>query len=308
MKGTLQHCNLTSTQYNYQEFANQLQSQYGFEELGSGSFGVVLGASHCTVKLVKDINRCQELKHEKQIYEEIEKHKHLGLIGRIPQFNLYQELNTFCHFNMEKIYAPIVTVDDGDKQRVGYVIDELNNNYLFKDLKPKRGIYHVPKNNVHHMPWRKLIHFYVNHYDLNFKYKSDERGDIMGQNVLITNFTQNKVQEFSFAVGQLLSFIILDCQILPFDVEIVIGTSEVDYQSTIYMYDFNECVFIQPHLNMNILASEAARSMYSKDGRHYYPNQLNPFYQDFYNGLIDHRTANEIIFIDTMLNHYQNYF
>src|SRR5438445_9658125 len=124
MQGSLQNCNLTSTQYNYNQFANQLQDQYGFEQIGEGSMGLVLGASHCTIKLVKDIKRCHELEHEKQIYKEIENHDKSHLIGRIPQFNLYQELDTFCHFNMEKIYAPIVTIDDGDKQRVGYIIDQ----------------------------------------------------------------------------------------------------------------------------------------------------------------------------------------
>ena len=309
MEGSVSNCNLTSSYYDANKFINELQNKYGFEKIGEGGFGVVLGANSCTVKIVKDIKRCEELKYEKRIYQTIEKTPHNHLLGRIPRFNLYHELTTYCHFNLEKIYAPISTFDDdNDKQRVGYAISETDDAYLFKDIKEKRGTYKVDKTLLHVLLWRKIIHFYINHYDVNFKYKDENRGDIMGLNNLVNTFTQDNVVQYCEAIGQLVSFLILDCDVFPFDVEIVLGTNENDRVPVIYMYDFNEATFIPDNMNIDLVALTAAKSLYSKDGKHYYPNNKNPFYNHFYNGLIDNRSLENIHFIDAMLEHYNSYF
>jgi hypothetical protein len=308
MEGSVTNCNLESSYYDAQIFIKELHQKYGFEQIGEGGFGLVLGANACTVKIVKDIKRCKELKYEKSIYEKIESIPHEYLLGRIPKFNLYHELTTYCHFNLEKIFPPLSAFDEGDKQRVGYALYESDDTYFFKDIKPKRGVYEVNQNTLHVLPWRKIIHFYINHYDPNFKYKDDSRGDIMGFNALVNSFTQEKVAEYCFAIGQLISFIILDCGVFPFDVELVLGTNEHNRVPVIYMYDFNEATFIPETMSMDLVASTAARSLHLKDGKHYYPNQKNPFYNQFYNGLIDNRSLEQIHFIDSMLQHYNHYF
>ncbi len=91
----------------------------------------------------------------------------------------------------------------------------------------------VDINNLFYMPRRKIIHFYINHYDLNFKYKSDDKGDMYGLNILVNTFG-DYVKELTFAMGQLLSFLILDCKILPFDIEVAVGCGE-DKISNIYI-------------------------------------------------------------------------
>lgn len=312
MEGSIDKCNLTSTKFNYSQIVQNLQSTYGFEKIGEGGFGVVLGAKSCAIKIIKDIKRCKELVHEKEIYQRIEENKsNVNLIGRIPQFNIYKELTTYCHFNTERILPPLSEYDTGDDdQRAGYVIssDNDNNTYQFKDLKAKRGIYNVDKNDVHVVSWRKIIHFYINHYNPNFKEKSEERGDILGMKPLIEAFTENKVMEFCFAIGQLLAFLIIDCDIFPFDIEVVVGTSESNREVTIYMYDFNECTLISEQMNLNLVASEAARSMYAKDGKNYFPNNKNPYYPYFYDGFTKNRPNHQVDFIDKILDHYNNNF
>lgn len=77
MKGGVANCNITSN-YNYNKFVSQLENQYGFEKIGEGGFGVILGVKQCVVKLIKDIKRCQELKNEIAFYNRIEsKYQHL---------------------------------------------------------------------------------------------------------------------------------------------------------------------------------------------------------------------------------------
>lgn len=161
MKGSLNTCTLTSDSYNYNEMINELKNKYAFDTIGEGGFGVVLGSKACAIKIVKDLKRCDELKKEKAIYEVIEATPNYTS-GRIPKYNLYNELSTFCQFNLEKINSPLSEYDESEyKTRVGYVIDEVNSQYLFRDM--KKGIYLVNKNKISIKPYRKIIHFYVNH-------------------------------------------------------------------------------------------------------------------------------------------------
>lgn len=303
MEGEVSLCTLKSS-YNYNKFINELTNKYGFEQIGEGGFGIILGVKSCVIKLIKDIKRCQELKGEIEVYNRIDLKWKDGLLGNIPKFNLYNELNDYCHFNMERIYGPLLEYDDGEKVKVGYLLD----NNKFKFFNSKYGQKEVNINYLDNMPRRKLIHFYINHYDVNFKYKSDERGDIYGLNMLVETFTENQIKIFTFAVGQLISFLILDCDILPFDIEVVIGTTKNDKQSRIYMLDFNECLFITDNMSTLLIASEAARSLYNKDGKFYFPNRNNLYYPYFVDGLKDQRNSKQIDFIDTILQQYNNMF
>lgn len=308
MKGSLNTCSLTSTTYNYNQMVNELKNKYAFENIGEGGFGVVLGssgASNCAIKLVKDLKRCDELKKETAFYKVIEETPN-HTSGRIPKYNLYDELTTFCQFNMEKINSPLSEYDESEyKTRVGYVIDETDNQYLFRDMKIKRGVYLVDKDKVLIKPYRKIIHFYVNHYDVNFKEQSEQRGTLYGLNQLVLAFTKEKVQEFCFALGELVSYMIFDCNIIPYDVEIVVGCGE-DRLCTLYMYDFNECQFIDGKTKINMVALIAAKSLYNKDGKFIYPNDKHPYYNYFVNGMKHNRNDDDLI--DDILNHYNSFF
>lgn len=307
MQGDIKTCTLTSNEYNYIQMMKELQNHYGFDKIGEGGFGVVLGAKSCAIKLIKDIKRCEELEKEKAFYERIEANKPYGLLGRIPAYNLYNKLIDFCHFNTEKINSPLSEYDESEyKTRVGYVLKEFGTQYIFHDMKPKRGSYLLDKDKVSMKANRKIIHFYVNHYDVNFKAQSDERGNIMGLKPLIQAFTELKVKEFCYALGQLVSFMIIDCNIYPFDVENVIGTGD-DRVCTLYMYDFNECVFIDTD-NLDLIALISAKSLFNKDGKHYYPNNKHIFYSYFVDGLKYNRTDTQNVFIDMMLNQYNAMF
>lgn len=298
MKGGVATCDITSN-YNYNTFVSQLEQKYGFEQIGEGGFGVILGVKQCVVKLVKDIKRCKELKNEIAFYNRIESKQRTDLWGRVPKFSIYEELNEYCHFNIERIYSPLLEYDDGKKERVGYLIGD-----EFKFLKTKYPNEIVDVNNLFYMPRRKIIHFYINHYDLNFKYKSDDKGDMYGLNILVNTFG-DYVKELTFAMGQLLSFLILDCKILPFDIEVAAGCGK-DKISKIYMFDFNECIFAD-NMSLDLMAKEAARSMYAKDGKHYFPNDKNLYYEDFKLGMLYECNKEESEFIEVILDYYNQF-
>lgn len=296
-------CDIRATN-NLKTFINQLEN-YGFESIGEGGFGKVMSYKSCAIKILKDLKRCQELKHEMSIYKRIKERWTRELMGKIPTYNLFEQINNdYCHFNMQRIYAPLTEYDDGDKIHVGYYLD----NQVFKNLKPKYGVMTVDATELQPMPRRRIIHFYVNHFDRDFKYRSEERGDLYGMNALVNTFGEAYVKQYSFALGQVLSFLVLDCEILPFDVEIILGTIEHDPKVTLYVLDYNEAQFIDADWSLDIIASEIARSMYSKDGRHYYPNVNNKYYPDFVEGVLDGRTPQHIQFLNVVLNVYNLFF
>ncbi len=297
MKGDISTCTISSN-YDYTKFVSELEHKYGFEQIGMGGFGIIMGVKNCVVKLIKNIKRCQELKNEIAFYERIESNWDNQLLGRVPKFSIYEEFNDYCHFNTERIYSPLLEYDDGQKTKVGYLIGD------FKFLKTKYPNAKVNQEDLYYMPRRKLIHFYINHYDKNYKEKSDDRGEMYGLNILVNTFGDEYIKWLTFSMGQLLAFLIVNCQIYPFDIEVVVGCS-TDKQSRIYMLDFNECLFIDNKMNIDVIAKEAARSMISKDGKHYFPNKNNIYYDDFKNGMISNRDEEETEFILNILIYYK---
>ena len=312
-KGTVGLCDLTpnSLNYNYDNTINDLENIYGFKYIGEGGFGVVLGNDNCVVKIIKDISRCTELEKEKQIYNIIETQRDTNLIGKIPKFHIYNHLNTFCHFNTEKIYPALSGWGDinDDDYGSGYVISSNNNMYTFNDLDGE--IYGIKKDNVYSIDRPgNLIHFYINHFDMNLKEKLDNnQGYLFGLNNLTKYFSDENIKIFSYAVGQLLSFLIFKCGIAPIDIEVVIGSKDKNNREpTIFIYDFNECILIDNTMNINSFCEYITQSLYLKNGKNYFPSLKNPYYTYFSKGFLDYTDKSNKVIAECILNLYNSKF
>lgn len=299
MKGTVDQCTITPENRNYQymDVIDKLESQYGFKEIGEGGFGVILAGNNCAIKIIKDIRRCTELDKEKAIYNIIESNRPLPGTAKIPAFGLYAELDTFCHFNIERIHSPLSgwgSMDEDDYGN-GYVLKRQNNTYTFRDLQGE--IYEIPKNKVYGIDRPgSLIHFYVNHFDPDMKEKLDQnQGILMGLNVLTFYFTKEHVIEYTFEIGKLLSFLMFVCYIIPTDIEIVLASkSSTEHEIVPFIYDFNESTIYNQTLSPEILCPILARSMYAKNGKYYFPNKSNPYYKAFYMGFVEESANPEL--------------
>ena len=129
-----------------------------------------------------------------------------------------------------------------------------------------------------------LIHFYLNHFDVNLKEKLDnDQGILCGKKILERLFTPEMIKIYTEAIGELLSFLIFDLKVIPNDIEIVLGTSsKEDRIVKPFIFDFNECDFYE-NINENTIY-RLAKSMYNKNGRSYFPNSKNSYYQYFLKG------------------------
>lgn len=293
MLGRVDRCDLTAHKsgYDYKAVMRELQGKYGFNKIGEGAFGVILGGENCVIKIIKDISRCPELVKEKEIYEVIE-HKRgqmIGIRAKVPKYHIYNEFVDFCHFNTERIYSPLSGYGDpfGDGEAgYGYVVDEDQFSYLMitpdgdRVTKSKDEVYLIDRAGG-------LVHFYVNHFDKDLRLKLDNyQGILMGRDNLEKYFGTNIVEQFAYSIGQLMSFLMLDCQIIPIDIEIVIGSTSKDNRVAIpYIYDFNEALLAIDFKGTSIY-DRMAQAMYSKNGKNYFPNAENPYYRYFYSGFV----------------------
>ena len=315
MQGTVKECNLspTSTNYNYQGMLTDLQNKYGFENLGEGAFGSVLGNNICAIKVIKDVKRCAELSKEKEIYSIIEEHRDkLDTIkGKIPHFILFEELQDFCHFNMDRIYPPLSGYGDiyeDEDHGYGYVLNSQDDRYLLNDIENGQQIW-IDQRKVYSIDRPgSLIHFYVNYYDPNLKEKLDKnQGILMGKNQLERNF--GNLAGFTHQIGQLLSFLVFVCHVAPFDVEVVIGSKgKNDRTLAPYFYDFNESEIIPKFSNLDTLYTYVAKSMFSKNGKFYFPNKNNPYYEHFRMGFAYFASPQNPGEVDEILNRYNAMF
>lgn len=304
MRGSVESCNLSPpSNYDYKATETELQNKYGFKNLGEGGFGVVLGNEACAIKLIKDVKRCPELAKEKDIYQAIQERLNPGLFkARVPRFNLYGELNTFCHFNIEKIFSPLSgwgdVYDEDDQHGHGYVLSSQNGKYVLNDIS-RNQLLLVGKNSVYDIDRPgNLIHFYINHFDSSTKIKLDNnQGILLGRDYLEKYFTVQMIQEYIKEIGKLLSFLIFQVGILPTDIEVVLGsTNKENREVTPFIYDFNEASFFKS-INDNVIA----RSLYNKNGRFYFPNNKNPYYSFFREGFLSYGSQ-------SVLDEYNNLF
>jgi len=295
MRGTVSKCDLTPSNksYDYKSTVTSLEDKYGFKNLGEGGFGVVIGNENCAIKIVKDISRCPEMVKEKEIYTAIQqKLDSSNFKSRIPHFSLYEELDDFCHFNIERIFSPLSgwgDIYDDDNYGHGYALTRNDNAYVFNDINTKQLIL-IDKDKVFPIDRPgNLIHFYINHFDPNTKIKLDNnQGILMGRNYLEKYFTVQKIHEYIREIGKLLAFLISDVRLVPTDIEIVLGSkNKQDREVVPFIYDFNESSLIPSNTNPNTMIGLVARAMYNKNGKNYFPNNKNPYYQSFKEGFIE---------------------
>lgn len=236
------------TSYDYLETMNELINKYHFEKLSEGGFGVIVGNDSCVVKLVKDISRCSEMTKEQQIYQRIEDQRYhiQDFAGKIPKFHIFSKLKNFCHFNMERIFSPFSgfgdMMDDEEKFGHGYVIsDHKRNKYLFKA--EHKEPFEIDNDEVYLIGRHgKLAHFYVNCKVNPYERSSldNNQGILMGQNTLENLFTPHNIQNYVYSIGQIMGFLIFQCNIVPTDVEVVIASrSKNDRTLCPYIYDKN---------------------------------------------------------------------
>jgi hypothetical protein len=305
MKGNTLKCDLTPQEknYSYQDTIKDLENKYGFLEIGEGSFGKILSAGNCVVKIIKDIKRCNELAKEKEVYQRITNDpRSNSFFAKFPKYHLYEELTDFCHFNMQKIHSPVSgygnIYDDDSETGFGFVVTENENKVLMitndgsKKLLNKEDVYAIDKPG-------NLIHFYINHFDVNLKEKLDNnQGILLGKSHLEKMFTPDVIKIYCQAIGELIAFLIFDLMVIPNDVEIVLGTDSSTNRIVIpYITDFNECDFIKEFNDGTLF--RIGKALYNKNGRFYFPNRKNPYYSYFVNGFLKNYTEekNKVLII-----------
>jgi len=289
LRGNPLECNLTpiNKNYNHQAMIDQLITRYGFSQLGEGSFGVALATENCVVKVVKNVNRCGELEKERAVYQKIKANpKSDTFFAKFPKYHLYNQLESFCHFNMQKIWSPLSGYGDlyDDEAGYGHGFVAYNQEGTV-GLVEEGKLMEMDQSNIYPIDRPgNLLHFYVNHFDSDLKEKLDnDQGILLGKAQLEKMFTQNIVELYTAAIGELLSFLIFDLFVIPNDIEVVLGTaSKEDRVVRPYILDFNECDSFTDFSENNI--ERIARSMYNKNGRFYFPNSGNQFFPFFYEG------------------------
>lgn len=326
ISGTAIECNLEASDsdggdmVDIEEFKKELIDKYGFEILGEGSFGIVLANSTtgCAIKILKDLDRCNELQKEKALYELFEsKRPELSkYFASIPNFLMYKYYYEFCHINIQRLYSPLSgygNIDDDDYGH-GYVtsLNAKTSEVLFYDLNGEKPIklfiddvYPIDRPG-------SLIHFYINHYDGMLKDKLDNgQGILMGSKELLNNFGNDNVMRYAFEIGRLLSFLILELHVVPVDIEIVLATTNDLKNGRLvrpFFIDFNESYILDNQKQSPLIYANA---MYYKNGKNYFPNIDNPFYDSFAAGFLHDYNEHEyekLQLVQEILNEYNKKF
>lgn len=273
-------CKVLPRAYNFDAAAHELQDE-GFEPIGQGGFGVIMARDACVVKLIKDVDRCDELDTERRVHQCMDVPSHYG--ARVPQFEVIGHHNDYCHFNMERLLSPVSTwgdiYEDDEDYGHGVVLRENKRGFEVVD----GGVEWRRKVDPIERPGR-LVHLYVNHYDPDLHVQLDNgQGVLMGPRALEQLlFNHHEVARLTYDVGQLLAYLIFECHVIPSDVEVVLATTHTDRVARAYIYDFNECSFWR-HWSPAV-AERVARAMYAKNGKHYFPTADNPYWIPFARG------------------------
>jgi len=316
-----------------------LLKEHGFDKIGEGGFGIVMvnpKERNCAIKFLKDSDRCEELVHEYNISHQLFTNNpyNFGLTKPI----LFKKTDiifegkpiNYCQFNQRIVEGPSTLIGDiiGTKRDVDgnefYLLTTMFDEQFFeqelnlKDIQFYKEemddfsyIINIPKNNSN---WEKLntlkveglkslIHLYINKEDFNV-YEPD-RGHIRG----FTNLKKHNMlsietlQEISFKLGLILSYIMLKRNISPNDVEVVLQKNK-DYGLTPTIIDFNEVIITtDPDL--------LVKGMFNKNGKEIFPSETfydtknpNPLYNSFKSGFTDNLNDERLALAEIILDKY----
>ena len=99
LTGTVTECTIRPAMetYQFEEVAQELMETFQFEPLGQGGFGLILGGEDCVIKLIKDVQRCNELEQERRIYQIIDQKRQLldTIEAKIPTLRIFSQLADF---------------------------------------------------------------------------------------------------------------------------------------------------------------------------------------------------------------------
>lgn len=99
----------------------------------------------------------------------------------------------------------------------------------------------------------------------------------------------------------------IQCKILPVDIEVVLGSKSKDQREIIpYIYDFNESSIY--NANQENIAFLLAKSMFYKNGKYYFPNHKNPYYNSFQTGFILSQPPEHQLLASSILTEYNKFF
>jgi len=314
MEGNSDNCELKATNraIRYNDVVAWLESN-NFEVIGEGGFGKIYSDGNCLIKLIKNLDRCRELEIEKTIYEQLSgrpPESFPPIEVKIPDFRLFEKLESFCHFNMMKIYPTIskwgrCAVNDG----WGYVQHKVGNNYQCFDAESGQ-IITVPSSDVTVVDRPgQLHHFYINEPDVNMRHKLENyQGILLGLGYLERYYGEANIQKFVTEIGKFVSYIMLAYHIVPTDIEIVIGSSsKSDRTPQVYIYDFNEAGILDSSTvrELEQLSVIFANSMFYKNGKKYFPSLGNKYYSYFRDGFVSvHQDSKSRLLAENILDVY----
>jgi hypothetical protein len=216
--------------------------------VGSGNFGLVITNKSSVIKLMYDINSCEDLFREAQIQEKA------------------------YHLLKDIVYVPKV------ENVFSYITDYKNRNYLCGIQMEKVPIIE---------PYRALMHMPLGYkqYDLDTRWSKDYRNPVSESNPVRGYYASNEtleeeweeegvdltIEKVAFTMGKALRKLI-DNGIIPMDLEWIYGG-----EGKIYLIDFGLCEFgrIDPDTFLN---SKSSRSLYVD---YYVPHKGHRGYDEF---------------------------
>lgn len=197
----------------------------------------------------------------------------------------------FPYFNMRRIYPTMSKWIGADGEETwGHVQKQIDDNYQCFDMEIQQ-IVSVPREKVTLIDRPgNLHHFYINHPDTNLREKLDrDQGVLLGLNHLEMWYGADNICQFVTAIGQFISIMMIVRHIIPTDIEIVIGSnSRLDRTPAVYIYDFNETGMLDPSTikSFDHLPIIFGNSLHFKNGKKYFPNIGNKYYEYFQEGFV----------------------
>ncbi len=307
----------------------------GFQEIGQGGFGIVMinpGKPNCAIKFIKDKARCKELNKEFELSDKLKEGYSLdyGIAKSILYKKTQVQISSteslkYCQYNQDLIMSEVTdlgrlalvekTGASSNYQIKSILEPEEISESLTKILKVEElpasisitanedreeSLLKLPKNSSSWGLIKKfskgitpLTHMYLNEFSRKDYMKG--RGFIWGTKKILGLYDKETLNQLSHSLGQIMSQIIIKAEIMPTDVEVVIGRHE-KYGIVPNVIDFNEAIHITDlpeGLSAKAKIESMVRSIVAKNGKQIFPNikyhdtkKPNPFYQPFKKGFL----------------------